>query len=128
MTISHSADTVLDRYIAFMDRAAHDLGLLDDLSSIFAEDATVDLGVAGPVTGLTAIVEFYRGFYANAGDTKYFWTTTVLEDGTLKAHFIVSGRTPDGALMARSGIEYATVDADGLISSLRATLNGALDN
>ncbi|SNY31357.1 nuclear transport factor 2 family protein [Paractinoplanes atraurantiacus] len=123
-----ATETALDRYITFMGRAAHDTALLDDLSSIFAVDATVAMGTPEVVAGLDAITEFYRGFYAGAGDSKHFWTTTVLDDGTLKAHFIVAGRNPDGSLMARSGIEHATVNDDGLITSLTVTFTGALDN
>ncbi|GAA4013027.1 nuclear transport factor 2 family protein [Streptomyces plumbiresistens] len=128
-TQSQATDTVLDRYIALMDRAVHDLGLLDEeLPSIFAPDATVQLEELEPVTGLTAITEFYRRFYSHAGDNKHFWNTTVLEDGTLEADFIVAGRSRDGHLLARRGIEHATVNADGLITSLRATSTAVGEN
>lgn len=121
MTQTEATDTVLDRYIALVDRAIHETGLLEKLPSIFAADATVQLEELEPVVGLPAITEFYRGFYAAMGDLRHFWNTTVLDDGTLRADFVVSGRTTDGHLMARRGIEHATVNADGLITSLRAT-------
>ncbi|MCW8378661.1 nuclear transport factor 2 family protein [Streptomyces justiciae] len=121
MSQIQTTKTVLDRYIALMDRAIHDSELLGELPSVFAPDATVQLEELEPVVGLPAIAEFYRGFYSAVADLRHFWNTTLLEDGRLKADFVVSGRTADGHLMARRGIEYATVDSDGLITHLRAT-------
>lgn len=72
------------------------------------------------MTGLAAIMEFYRLFFSHAADNKHVWTTTVLEDGTLEVRFIAAGRTADGPLVARRGTEQATVNADGLITNLHA--------
>lgn len=120
--MTQTTDTVVDRYITLIDRAVHEPGALEELPSIFAADATVQLEDLQPVTGLAAITEFYRGFFSHAhgGDSKHFWTTTVLDDGRLEVRFLAAGRTPDGELTARSGTEHATVNAEGLITYLTA--------
>jgi hypothetical protein len=52
---------VLDRYIRIFDRSAHDPAALDELQSIFAQDATIQLSdEQEPVTGFAAIMELYR--------------------------------------------------------------------
>ena len=66
-------------------------------------------------------MEFYRNaYFARLADTKHQWITKVLDDGTLKVRFMQVGRTIDGRLEAYSGTEYATANAYGLITSLRA--------
>ncbi|MDT0485409.1 nuclear transport factor 2 family protein [Streptomyces doebereineriae] len=118
--MTHTTETVVDRYIALIDRAVDEPAVLEELGSFFAADAIVQLEDFEPVTGLPAITEFYRRFYSNAGEGKHFWNTTVLDDGRLEVRFLVAGRTPDGQLTARSGIEHATVNTDGLITYLTA--------
>lgn len=115
-----TTQTVIDRYIELMDRAIHEPEALTELPSIFAPDATVHLEDLEPVTGIAAITSFYRMFFSRAADNKHVWTTTVLDDGTLECRFLAASRTADGRLVARSGIEHATVDAQGLITTLRA--------
>jgi hypothetical protein len=114
-----AAETVLDRYIGLADRAVQDPSLLErELPSIFAPDATVQLADQ-PVTGFDAILEFYRAHIGAQADCKHYWTTTVLDDGTLEAHWVVAARLADGSLMTAGGVEHATVDSDGLITTLR---------
>ncbi|MEV4113390.1 nuclear transport factor 2 family protein [Nonomuraea sp. NPDC049695] len=115
-----TTETVIDRYITLMDRAVHEPGALEELPSIFAPDATVRLEEFEPVTGLAAITEFYRVFFTHVADNKHVWTTAVLDDGTLEVHFMTATRGADGHLESRSGVEHATVNADGLITELRA--------
>jgi hypothetical protein len=55
---TQTTDTVIDRYIRIFDRSAHDPAALDELQSIFAPDATIQLSdEQEPVTGLAAIME-----------------------------------------------------------------------
>jgi SnoaL-like protein len=115
-----TTDTAIDRYIRIFDRAAHDPAALEELRSIFAPDATVQLtDDQEPVTGFAALMELYRGMIAFMADSKHVWTTTVLDDGRVECRWVQAGRTADGRLVAYSGIEHATVDADGLITNLR---------
>lgn len=116
-----TTETVFDRYMNAIDRAVYDAGALEeDLRSIYAPDATVDLSEgAEPVIGLDAIIEFYRGFVAACSDSKHFWDVRVLDDGRLECHWVSVHRMADGRLTAQGGIEHATVNADGLMTSLR---------
>ncbi|WP_329343543.1 nuclear transport factor 2 family protein [Streptomyces sp. NBC_01352] len=118
--MSQPMETVVDRYIALIDRAVHEPAVLEELGSVFAPDVVVQLEDFEPVAGLAAIKDFYRRFYESAGDGRHFWNTTLLDDGRLEVHFLAAGRTPDGQLVARSGIEHATVNAEGLITHLTA--------
>lgn len=68
------------------------------------------------MTGLAAITEFYPGFVADMADSEHFWTR-VLDECTLKYHWVQAQRATDGRLLAIGGIEYATVDGQGLIST-----------
>jgi SnoaL-like protein len=110
-----------DRYIAAFDRAVHDRGVLEEFRTIFAPDATVQLDHLDPVTGIDGIIEFYGNFLgAVGGDCENVWTTTELDDGRLEVHYVVASCSADGRLSAMSGIEHATLNADGLITNLRA--------
>ncbi|GAA2360574.1 MULTISPECIES: nuclear transport factor 2 family protein [Streptomyces] len=110
--------TALDRYMELADRAVRDPSALAELPTIFAPDATVRLRDE-PVTGMPAIMEFYRVFVAAVAESKHYWTTTILEDGTIESHWVVAARRADGSLMTAAGVEHATVDTDGLITNLR---------
>jgi hypothetical protein len=118
--MTQTTETVLDRYIRIFDRAAHDAGALEELRTIFAPDATVQLGEGDePLTGFAVIMELYQGIARNLADSKHFWDVTVLADGTLECRWVQAGRVADGRLVTQSGLEHATVNADGLITNLR---------
>lgn len=110
----------IGRYMEIFDRTAHDPGALEELLTLFASDATVQL-VDGqePVTGIPALWELYRLAVKNLTDSRHIWTTTVLDDGRIEARWDCASRTIDGRLVALSGIEHVTVNADGLITNLR---------
>jgi AcrR family transcriptional regulator len=112
--------TVLDRYITLFDRAVHDPAELERLHTIYAPDATVQLTEEmEPVTGLEAITEFYRGMCGTMADSKHLWDVTEFDDGRLECTWISVSRLRDGRLVVGSGIERATVNAAGLLTSLR---------
>jgi hypothetical protein len=113
-------DTVLDRYIGLADRAVHDSAARDELLAVFAPDATVSIGPE-PVRGTAAITAFYQDHFASFVDSKHYWDTETLEDGTLEAHWVAASRMTDGSLITVAGIERAVVNADGLITELRNT-------
>ncbi|MER6497355.1 nuclear transport factor 2 family protein [Streptomyces griseorubiginosus] len=117
--MTQTITTVVDRYITLMDRAVHDPQALQELGSVFAPGATVQIGDLPPVTGLSDITEFYRNFYSEMADCKHVWTTTVLDDGSLEVRFIAAWRTIDGQLASQGAVEHVTVDANGLITQLR---------
>ncbi|KOG86708.1 ethyl tert-butyl ether degradation protein EthD [Streptomyces varsoviensis] len=110
-------DTLLDRYIALSDRAVHDESAIEEMLTLFAPDATVRLGPE-PVRGHEAIAAFYRAHLAAFADSRHYWNTTVLDDGTLRAEWAAVARTKDGGLMTVAGVEHARTD-DGLITDLR---------
>jgi hypothetical protein len=44
------------------------------------------------VTGFAAIMELYRAIAGGMADSKHFWTTTVLDDGTLECRWVQAAR------------------------------------
>ena len=64
-------------------------------------------------------MDVYRFIAAGMADSKHIWTTAVFGDGTLECRWVSVARAADGRLGTHSGIEHATVNADGLITSLR---------
>ncbi|WP_433273145.1 nuclear transport factor 2 family protein [Pseudonocardia xinjiangensis] len=110
--------TALDRYIGLADKAVADPRELDELARIFAPDAVVQID-GTPVRGGDAILEFYRGFVATFVESRHFWNTTVLPDGTQRATWVVAARMADGAVITAAGVEHAQVDENGLIVDLR---------
>lgn len=117
---TETTQTVIDRYIKVFDRAAQDPTAIDELRSIFAPDATIQLSdEQQPVTGFAAIMEFYRAIAAAMAESKHIWSTTTLDDGRLECRWASVARAADGGLETHSGIEHATVNADGLITNLR---------
>jgi hypothetical protein len=118
--MTRTTETVIDRYIRIFDRAAHDPGAVEEYRSIFAQDAIVQLhDGTEPVTGIDAIMDLYHSIAADMSDSKHLWTVTVLDDGTLECRWVSVTRRADGRLAPLSGIEHATVNADGLMTSLR---------
>lgn len=118
--MTRTTETVIDRYIRIFDRAAHDPAALEEYRSIFAPDATVQLAdEQPPVTGFAAVLELYRGIAESTADSKHIWDSTVLDDGRVECRWVNVTRTADGRLVTLSGLEHATVDADGLITNLR---------
>jgi hypothetical protein len=118
--MTRTTESAIDRYIRIFDRAAHDPGALDELRSIFAPDATVQLSdEQEPVTGFAALMDLYRGIAAGMADSKHIWTTTLLDDGRIECRWVSVARRADGHLVALGGIEHATLDASGLITNLR---------
>ncbi|MFI6624640.1 nuclear transport factor 2 family protein [Streptomyces sp. NPDC050528] len=118
-TVTTANETVIDRYIRIVDRTVYEPEALTELESIFTPDATVELdGDMEPVTGMPAITAAYRQLTKAMVDSKHFWTVTELDDGRLECHWVQAGRGTDGRLAGQSGIEHATVNADGQITHL----------
>ena len=87
--------------------------------ALFAPDASVQLHQdQQPVTGIPALRELYAGIAKGLADSKPVWTTTVLDDGRIELRWLNVACGDDDHLTALSGIEYATVNADGLITGL----------
>jgi SnoaL-like protein len=113
-----STGNALDRYIGMADEVVRDPGLLDEWMTLFAPDAVVQLGPE-PVHGHRAIADFYRLWATQFAETKHFWNSAVLADGTVRAEWVSAARMADGRVSVVAGIEHATVDAEGRITSLR---------
>src|ERR1044072_1607904 len=93
-------ETVIDRYVALVDRAVHEPGALEELHSIFAPNATVQLDDSfEPLHGITAIMAFYKAFVGSMADSKHVWTTTVRHDGVLECRWVQAQRAVDGGLL-----------------------------
>jgi hypothetical protein len=101
--MTRTTETVIDQCIRIFDRAAHDSGALERFRSVFAPDATMQLRDGQePVTGVAAIMEVYQVIARDMADSKHFWTTTVLDDGTLECRRVQAPRAADGRLVAQS--------------------------
>ncbi|MER6564228.1 nuclear transport factor 2 family protein [Streptomyces sp. NPDC001027] len=119
MTQPQTTTSVIDQYIALFDRLAHDPTAVEEILALFAPDATVQLFEGQePLVGIPALRELYGGFAQAMADSKHVWTTTVLDDGRIELRWLHASRRTDDRLVALSGVEHATVDADGLITSL----------
>ncbi|MFF0085911.1 nuclear transport factor 2 family protein [Streptomyces canus] len=120
--MTRTTGTVVDQYMALVDRAVHEPEALKEFKTVFAPKATVLFGELPPVTGLADITEFYRSLYSDLVDSKHVWTTAMLDEETIEVRFITAWRTADGQLGSQSGTEHVTVDADGLITELRVLI------
>jgi len=112
------ADTAVQRYMTLADRGYGDDEAYEELVALFAADAVVDID-GTPVRGTAEIRALYRRFFDEGSESSHYWHTEILADGTHKTVWVESGRLADGRLTSVAGIEYATLDSDGLISSLR---------
>lgn len=110
--------TVLDRYIAFADRAVGHPELIEELRTIFSEDAVVQL-FEDEIVGIDAILDFYRNFIGSVVEGTHYWTTTKVSENVLEAKWIGAIRFKGDRLVAVGGLERALVNADGLITDLR---------
>lgn len=116
------SETVMDRYIRLFDSAVHDSSALDEMLTLFADEAVVEIGPE-PVHGRAAIEGMYREFLPTFADSKHFCNTTALEDGTLRTEWAAAVRTADGHVLTAAGVEHAKIDSDGRISDLRNTFS-----
>ncbi|MFF5983011.1 nuclear transport factor 2 family protein [Streptomyces olindensis] len=114
-----SATAVIDRYLVLFDRLAHDPAAVEAIVALFAPDVTVRLFEGQePLVGIPALRQLYGGFAQGMVDSKHVWTTTVLDDGRIELRWLHASRRVDDRLVALSGVEYVTLDGDGLITSL----------
>ncbi|GAA2277430.1 hypothetical protein GCM10010234_11880 [Streptomyces hawaiiensis] len=70
------------------------------------------------MTGIPALRELYAGIAKGLADSKTVWTTTAHDDGRIELRWLNVARGEDDRVTALSGIEYATVNAERLITSL----------
>jgi hypothetical protein len=110
--------TALDRYMMLADRAAGRPELAEELRTIFAENATVDI-YAGEITGIEALLPFYRTFYGGMQECRHLWTTRRAGENVLEAPWVAAVRLPDGSLKSFGGFERALLNDEGLITDLR---------
>jgi hypothetical protein len=111
-------DTAVQRYMRLADRGYQDDAAYEELVALFAPDAVVDID-GTPVRGTAEIRAFYRRFFDEGSESSHYWYTEILPDGTHRTVWVESGRLADGRLTSVAGVEYATLDADGRIATLR---------
>jgi hypothetical protein len=109
----------LDTYIGLTDDVVSGRAKLDEWLGVFAPGAVVSIFPHQTVRGAEEVRTFYREFAAGFSETKHFWNSTVLPDGTLHATWAAVLRMADGTVSAVSGVEHAKVDPDGRITDLR---------
>lgn len=116
--------TVLERYMTLFDRYLAGTTQLDELRTIFAPDATVDI-IGTPVTGIDALFGLYEGILGRMQETKHVWNLNRVDESTLEADWVVAARMKDGSVMSRGGFERAHLNAEGLIVDLKNYPNRA---
>lgn len=113
-----------DRYMEFADRAGGRPELLDELRTIFAADASIHIRDR-TITGIDAILEFYRGFFAEIVECSHYWITSEVSENIIEAPWVAALRLTGGRLLSISGFERTYLNADGLIKDLRNYPNGS---
>jgi hypothetical protein len=108
-----------DRYIGMADGVVSGRVKLDEWLTVFGPDAVVSIFPGQTARGHEEVQAFYRQFAAGFAETKHFWNSAVLPDGTLQATWGAVVRMADGSVSVVSGVERAKVDAAGRIIDLR---------
>lgn len=116
--MNEETTTALGRYIDFADRYAAGNAQIEELRTIFAEDATVDV-IGEPIKGIDALLSFYARMFGGWQASKHFWTTTIVDDNTVETEWAAIVRLEDGSLRPVGGYERARLNADGLMVDLR---------
>lgn len=98
-------------------------GTADEIAACYAPDATVEDPVGSePHRGRAAITEFYAPLEAVKCETKLL-TIRVAADSAV-FHFLIRTRLPDRTVDIEP-IDLMTFDAEGLITSMRASWSDA---
>jgi len=100
-------------------------GELDNLASLFAEDASLHFPLSEPIVGRGAIRQFYEGvfnFYSKRSDhvSRLFFS----EDGSVAAEIHFDGTTSTGKEVTFDAVDLFTV-AQGKIQKLQIFYDSA---
>ncbi len=106
---------VLNTYFRLFDAARTDESAMNDLLSLFTEDAEIVLNG----NSRKGFEDFVRAFYVHNRDVKHMWDGWVLQaDGSYHTNWAVCGQTSEGAVYAKTGVDIARFNADGKIAYL----------
>ena len=104
--------TVLNTYFRLFDAARTDESAMNDLLSLFTQDAEIVLNG----TSRTGFDGFMKAFYEYNRDVKHMWDGWVLQaDDSYHTNWAVCGQTSEGAVYAKTGVDIARLNADGKI-------------
>ena len=107
--------TLLNKYFRLFDASRTEDTAMNDLLSLFTEDAEIVLNGHSR----TGFEDFVKAFHANNQDIKHMWDGWKLQDdGTYHTNWAVCGKASNGAVYAQTGVDIARLNADGKIMYL----------
>jgi len=109
---------VIERYMRRFDRAVGAApDALNELVGSFSDDAVVNFD-GTPNTGRAALLELFGRVLEPLVETCTHFAPERLPNGIMKVPWAASGLRSDGTVIAIAGIEYYTINGQGLISKL----------
>ncbi|MDQ0723777.1 hypothetical protein QF049_005038 [Paenibacillus sp. W4I10] len=107
-----STTTLLNNYFRLFDASRTDERAMQDLLSLFTQDAEIVLNG----TSRTGFDGFMKAFYEYNKDVKHMWDGWVEQpDGSYQTNWAVCGQAADGTVYAKAGIDIARVNDAGQI-------------
>ncbi|QGQ97729.1 nuclear transport factor 2 family protein [Paenibacillus psychroresistens] len=103
---------ILDDYFRLFDDSRSDHKAKEQLLDLFTPDAEIVLNGFKKV----GFEGFINAYYENNIDVKHMWEKWELkENGTYETNWAVCGKSKDGNVYAKTGIDIAELNDDGKI-------------
>ncbi|MFD5567569.1 hypothetical protein [Streptomyces cadmiisoli] len=118
--------TPLDRYFEILNRVDDDRSSLQEIPAIFAENVLL-LDCGEFVQGRERAVAFLHRKADRRQEARYFWKSSVGEDGVITAHWSEVGQDRAGTEFYACGRATVVPDRHGKISYLNLILAGSSD-
>ncbi|KQO17182.1 hypothetical protein [Paenibacillus sp. Leaf72] len=107
---THTA--VLDVYFQLFDASRTDERAMEKLLALFTPDVEIVLNG----TKRTGFESFIKAFHQFNNDIKHMWDSWELQgNGSYQTNWAVCGKTVEGAVYAKTGIDIAKLTDDGKI-------------
>ncbi|MGG4145470.1 nuclear transport factor 2 family protein [Paenibacillus algorifonticola] len=106
---------ILDDYFQFFDASRTDEQAMEKLLALFTPDVEIVLNG----TKRNGFESFIQTFHQFNSDIKHMWDSWELQDnGSYQTNWAVCGKTAEGAVYAKTGIDIAKLPDDGKIKYL----------
>lgn len=108
--------TILNNYFRLYDASRTNDRAMEDLLSLFTQDAEI-VSSRGSRKGFEGVI---KTFYENNKDIKHMWDSWVLQsDGSYRTNWAVCGQAADGTVYAKAGIDIVRMNDAGQIVYLK---------
>lgn len=108
--------TILNNYFRLYDASRTNDRAMEDLLSLFTQDAEI-VSSRGSRKGFEGVI---KTFYENNKDIKHMWDAWVLQsDGSYRTNWAVCGQAADGTVYAKAGIDIVRMNEAGQIVYLK---------